>query len=76
MQIDDPELIEPLALLYLHFPGDDLEHDDALRAVIDTLEPPADLAEAVQDVVRAAMLIADVTRPRRAEAKPLRPRRR
>lgn len=76
MTIDDPELIEPLALLYLHFPGDDLEDADALRAVIETLEPPADLAEAVQDLVRALMLIADVTRPRRTEAKPLHPRRR
>jgi uncharacterized protein len=32
--------------------------------VIQTLEPPKDLAEAVQDVVRALMLMADVTRPR------------
>jgi uncharacterized protein len=34
--------------------------------VIETIEPPADLAEAVQDLVRAVMLIADVTRPRAA----------
>ena len=38
---------------------------DALMAVIETLEPPPDLAEAVQDIVRAVMLMADVTRPRR-----------
>ena len=51
--MDDPELVEPLALLYLHFDPDDLEDADALLAVIETLEPPADLAEAVQDLVRA-----------------------
>lgn len=66
MAIDDPELVEPLALLYLHFDPADLEDADALAAVIETLEPPADLAEAVQDMVRAVMLIADVTRPRSA----------
>ncbi|MBK7060531.1 MAG: YecA family protein [Rubrivivax sp.] len=67
----DPALVEPLALLYLHFDRDDLEDADALIEVIDTLEPPEDLAEAVQDLVRALMLIADVTRPRRDTA-PLR----
>ena len=71
MASDDPNLVEPLALLYLHFEREDLEDADALLEVIDTLEPPADLAEAVQDIVRALMLIADVTRPRR-EAPPLR----
>ena len=65
MEVDDPELVEPLALLYLHFDPADLEDADALAAVIETLEPPADLAEAVQDIVRAVMLMADVTRPRR-----------
>ena len=66
MAVDDPELIEPLALLYLHFDPADLEDADALAAVIETLEPPVDLPEAVQDIVRAVMLIADVTRPRTA----------
>ena len=64
MAMDAPDLLEPLALLYLHFDPDDLEDADALAAVIETLEPPADLAEAVQDVVRALMLMADVSRPR------------
>jgi uncharacterized protein len=66
MDHDDPALIEPLALLYLHFDPADLEDADALLAVIETIEPPADLAEAVQDLVRALMLMADVTRPRAA----------
>ncbi len=76
MALDDTELVEPLALLFMHFDREDLEDADALIAVIDTLEPPADLGEAVQDVVRALMLIADVTRPRRASAQPTRPARR
>jgi uncharacterized protein len=66
MASEDPELIEPLALLFMHFDPADLEDADALLAVIDTLEPPADLSEAVQDTVRALMLMADVTRPRLA----------
>ncbi len=66
MSLDDPELVEPLALLFMHFDPEDLEDADALLGVIETLEPPADLAEAVQDIVRALMLIADVTRPRAA----------
>jgi uncharacterized protein len=64
----DPELVEPLALLFMHFDAEDLEDADALLEVIETLEPATDLAEAVQDVVRALMLIADVTRPRLAPA--------
>jgi uncharacterized protein len=70
MQIDSPELVEPLALLYMHFDADDLDDADALREVIEELEPPHDLAEAVQDAVRALMLIADVTRPRPATPAP------
>jgi uncharacterized protein len=76
MQGDDPRLLEPLALLYLHFDPADLDDADALLAVIDTLEPPADLAEAVQDLVRSVMLLADVTRPIRGAVKARRTRRR
>ena len=74
MALDNPELVEPLALLFMHFDADDLEDADALIAVIQTLEPPSDIAEAVQDVVRALMLIADVTRPRAQTAPARRPR--
>ena len=78
MAQDDPELIEPLALVFMHFAPEDLEDADALLAVIETLEPPADLGEAVQDLVRALMLMADVTRPRAAPgaARPHKPTRR
>lgn len=70
MQADDPALIEPLALMYRHFDPDDLEDADALLAVIETLEPARDVAEAVEDLVRSVMLMADVTRPRRSPPVP------
>jgi len=64
MDLDAPELVEPLALIYMHFDPEDLEDADTLLEVIETLEPASDLGEAVQDLVRALMLMADVTRPR------------
>jgi uncharacterized protein len=73
MAAHDPALLEPLALLYLHFAPEDLEDADALLALIEEIEPPPDLAEAVQDIVRSVMLMADVSRPRAAA--PLAPRR-
>ena len=72
MALDHPDLVEPLAILFMHFDPEDLEDADALIEVIHTLEPPKNLAEAVQDVVRALMLIADVTRPRTASTTPRR----
>lgn len=60
----DPALVEPLALIYMHFNPEDLEDAATLLEVIEALEPPPDLAEAVQDIVRAIMLLADVIRPR------------
>ena len=72
MAMSDTELVEPLALLFMHFDPEDLEDADALLEVIETLEPPSDLAEAVQDVVRALMLMADVTRPRATPPRPAR----
>jgi uncharacterized protein len=72
-RLEDPALLEPLALLYLHFDADDLEDADELRALIDEIEPPPDLAEAVQDIVRAVMLMADVSRPASARTPPVPP---
>lgn len=54
---------EPLALLYRHLDPDDLEDAAALLEEIETLEPPADLAEAVEDLVRGTLLLADLSRP-------------
>lgn len=63
MRGDAQALTEPLALLYRHLDADDLEDADDLLEEIDTLEPPEDLAEAVECLVRATLLLADVGRP-------------
>ena len=57
---DEDALTGPLALLYRHLDADDLEDGDALLAEIDSLEPPADLGAAVEELVRATLLLADV----------------
>ena len=64
MALDAPELLEPLALVYRHLDPDDLEDADDLLAEIESLEPPADLTAAVEELVRAMLLLADVSRPR------------
>ncbi|MEK8033208.1 YecA family protein [Ideonella sp. DXS29W] len=63
MRSDSPEVAEPLAVLYRSFDPDDLEDADDLLALIEELEPPADLAEAVEGLVNSVLLLADVTRP-------------
>ena len=57
---DEAALTGPLALLYRHLGADDLEDAEALLAEIETLEPPADLGAAVEELVRATLLLADV----------------
>ncbi|MES2960607.1 MAG: YecA family protein [Pseudomonadota bacterium] len=69
LQIDAQALREPLAVLYAHFDPEDLEDADDLRALIDEVEPPQSVAEAVEDLVRCSLLIADVSRPRPATAR-------
>lgn len=64
LQIDDIALREPLAVLYAHFDPEDLEDAADLRQLIDEIEPPASIAEAVEDLVRCSLLLADVSRPR------------
>lgn len=64
MAIDSAALLEPLAVLYAAFDPEDLEDADELQAIIETLEPPADMGQAVEDLVRSVLLIADVSRPR------------
>ena len=59
MQLPPEATLEPLALLYQHVDADDLEDADELLAEIDSLEPPADLTEAVEQLVRAILLLAD-----------------
>ena len=57
---DESVLLEPLALLYRHLDPEDLDDADTLLAEIEALEPPADLAAAVEELVRATLLLADV----------------
>ncbi|MBP6902450.1 MAG: YecA family protein [Burkholderiaceae bacterium] len=66
----EDRLTEPLALLYRHLDPDDLEDAEALLAEIETLEPPETLDEAVEDLVRATLLIADVSRPQADAPRP------
>jgi uncharacterized protein len=80
MALDAAALTEPLALVYRHLAPDDLEDADELLAEIESLEPAADLSQAVEELVRATLLLADVSRPLRqaprARPAPGRPQRR
>lgn len=70
MRHDEQALAEPLALLYQHFDGEDLEgleDEPALAGALATAEPPADMGEAAEDLVRAVLLLADVSRPVRPQ---------
>ncbi len=70
MAMDSPVLAEPLALILRHLDPGDLEDADELIAIAESLEPPADLTQAVEELVRATLLIADVTRPLRPARPP------
>jgi uncharacterized protein len=63
MNLDAPEALEPMAVLYAAFDPDDLEDAEELIAEIETLEPPSELAEAVEDIVQSVLRLADVSRP-------------
>lgn len=63
MELDASAITEPLALLYRHLDPDDLEDADELLEEIESLEPPADLTSAVEELVRGTLLLADVARP-------------
>ena len=64
LQLDDAALREPLAVLYANFDPEDLDDADDLRELIDAIEPPESVAQAVEDLVRCTLLLADVSRPR------------
>ncbi|HEY0957009.1 MAG TPA: YecA family protein [Roseateles sp.] len=67
MRLPEEPLLEPLAAIYLHLDPDDLEDADALLEEIESLEPPADLEEAVEGLVSAVLMLADVSRPVRSQ---------
>lgn len=50
---------EPLATLYAMFDAEDLEDTGDLAELIDEIEPPATVAEAVENLVRCTLLLAD-----------------
>ena len=64
-ELDNPNLLEPLAVLYAAFDPEDLEDAEELLPLIEALEPPKTLTEAAEDLVRSVLLLADVSRPRR-----------
>ena len=65
----EAERINPsLLLLYRHLDPDDLEDADELLAEMEALEPPADVGVAVEELVRATLLLADVARPQASTA--------
>ena len=59
LERDDDEVTAPLALLYRHLGVDHLEDADALQAEIEALPPPPSLEVAVEELVRATLLLAD-----------------
>lgn len=63
LRLSDAKLDEPLALVYRHLAVDDLDDAEALLAEIETLEPLRNLTEAVEGLVRATLLLADIARP-------------
>lgn len=63
---DEPELTHPLALIFRHLPAEDLEDAQEVLDEIEQLEPPATLADAIEELVRATLLLADVADALRA----------
>lgn len=64
---------EPLATLYAHFDPADLEDVGDLADEIATREPPETADEAVEDLVRCSLLLADAMQPRPVAAAQRRP---
>ena len=59
LEREDPEVMAPLALLYRHIGAGHLEDADELLAQIEALAPSPDLGSAVEELVRATLLLAD-----------------
>jgi len=67
---------EPLATLYAHFDPADLEDASDLADALSVIEPVATADEAVEDLVRCTLLLADAMHPRQASARQRRPAKR
>lgn len=73
MNLDEARITEPLALIFQHLDPQELEDAQALLEEMDSIEPPQDLTDGVERLVRAVLLLADVSRPRpRVPASPAR----
>jgi uncharacterized protein len=70
------EAREPLATLYAHFDPADLEDVDDLAEEIATIELPETADEAVEDLVRCTLLLADAMQPQPPAAAQRRPAKR
>ena len=70
MNFPESALLEPLAALYMHLDPADLEDADDLLEEIESLEPPADMDEAVEGLVSAVLMLADVSRPLKGGSTP------
>jgi uncharacterized protein len=68
--MNTPPVLDALALIYGHFDPADLEDADALLEIIEAIEPAATLSDAVEDLVSAAWLLADVTHPVEDDRRP------
>jgi uncharacterized protein len=75
LQSDNPALREPLATLFAYFDLDDLDDVDDIADLLAEMAPAETMQDAVEDLVRSSLLIADVSRPlRRAGAQTAAPR--
>ncbi len=73
MRQDAASLLEPLAAIFMHLDPEDLEDADDLLEEIENLEPPQDLESAVEGLVSACLMLADVSRPQKDVPSPARP---
>jgi uncharacterized protein len=63
LPLDNDAADEALALIFQYLDADDFPAVAVLQAQIDLLEPPTALADAVEDLVRAVLLLADLAGP-------------
>jgi uncharacterized protein len=74
LRLNDPALREPLATLLAYFDPEDLEDVDDLADLLADMAPAETLEDAVQDIVRSTLLIADVSRPQSSASSTTAPR--
>jgi uncharacterized protein len=70
LALKDPALREPLATLFAYFDPEDLDDVDDIADLLAEMAPADTLEDAVEDLVRSTLLIADVSRPRAQPAAP------